>query len=207
MKAKSDVYIRLQNIYKAKARADAAEVLALTRSQDAGSSVTPDEVELFCKNAAFVKLVGKRSGDVVQLQKLAGKLLCTPFTAGLVSHGHRRAELEFANDEIAEAAQMPSSLIPIYLALYATSHKPQASAEEILASIEAVVPGAAGRKSVQDAAQEVYRAGGSELHNTSAATGGMVAQEIIKIVTKQYVPIDNTCVYDAIRSRCQVFRL
>lgn len=73
MKAKSDVYIRLQNIYKAKARADAAEVLARTRSREAGSSVTQDQVELFCRNAAFVKLVGKRSGDVGQLQKLAGK--------------------------------------------------------------------------------------------------------------------------------------
>ena len=73
MKAKSDVYIRLQNIYKAKARADAAEVLALTRSHDAGASATRDEVELFCKNAAFVKLVGKRSGDAAQLRKLAGK--------------------------------------------------------------------------------------------------------------------------------------
>lgn len=207
MKAKSDVYIRLQNIYKAKARADAAEVLALTRSQNAGSSVTSDEVELFCKNASFVKLVGKRTGDVAQIQKLAGRLPYTPFAVGPLSPGCCRLELEFANDEIAEAAQMPLSLIPTYLALQATSHKPRATAEEILAVIEASVPGAGGRKSVQDAAQEVYRAGGGELHNTSAATGGMVAQEIIKIVTKQYVPVDNTCVYDAIGSRCQVFRL
>lgn len=76
-----------------------------------------------------------------------------------------------------------------------------------MAVIETLVPGSVGRQSVQEAAQEVYRAGGGELHNTSAATGGMVAQEIIKIVTKQYVPVDNTCVYDAIGSRCQVFRL
>lgn len=77
MKAQSGVYIHLQNIYKAKARADAAEVLALTRSQDAGSSVTLDEVELFCKNAAFVKLVGKKCGDIAQLKRLAGKFNVT----------------------------------------------------------------------------------------------------------------------------------
>ena len=102
---------------------------------------------------------------------------------------------------------MPTSLIPIYLALYVTSHNPPGTADEILAAIEAVVPGAAERRSIRDAAEELYRSGGGELHNTSAATGGMVAQEIIKIVTKQYVPIDNTCVFDAIGSRCQVFRL
>lgn len=207
MKAKSDVYIRLQNIYKAKARADAAEVLALTRSHDGGSSATPAEVELFCKNAAFVKLVGKRSGDTAQLRKLAGKLPYATPAAGLVSPEYRYVDLEFANDEMAEVAQMPLSLIPIYLALYVTSHRPLATADEIIAAIEEVVPGAAGRKSIRDAAQEVHRAGGGELHNTSAATGGMVAQEIIKIVTKQYVPVDNTCVFDAIGSRCQVFRL
>jgi len=38
-------------------------------------------------------------------------------------------------------------------------------------------------------------------------TGGMVAQEMIKIVTKQYIPIDNTCIFDGIGSRCQVLRL
>jgi amyloid beta precursor protein binding protein 1 len=41
----------------------------------------------------------------------------------------------------------------------------------------------------------------------AALTGGMVAQEVIKIVTKQYIPIDNTCVFDGIASRCQVLRL
>lgn len=206
MKAKSDVYIQLQNIYKAKARADAAEVLALSHQHNTGSPVTLGEVELFCKNAAFVRLVGKRCKDGAQLQKLAGKHLDPP-AADSVSPGLRRADVEFANDEIAKEASLPLSLIPIYLALHATSHKPTATEDEIVAAIDAIVPGAASRESVRNAAREVHRAGGGELHNVSAAAGGMVAQEIIKIVTKQYVPVDNTCVFDAIGSRCQVFRL
>ncbi|SPO03189.1 related to lactose regulatory protein [Cephalotrichum gorgonifer] len=170
MKAKSDVYIQLQNVYKAKARADAAEVLDLARLHN--GSVTLDEVELFCKNAAFVRLAGGKSGDPARIQKVAA--------------------LEFSNDEVAEQASLPLSLIPIYLALHATSHKTAASEDEIVASIEGIIPAAAGRDSIRLAAKEVYRAGGGELHNISAATGGMVAQEIIKIVTKQYVPVDNT---------------
>lgn len=51
------------------------------------------------------------------------------------------------------------------------------------------------------------RARGSELHNISALTGGMVAQEVIKVITKQYIPIDNTCVFDGITSRSAVFRV
>jgi amyloid beta precursor protein binding protein 1 len=56
-------------------------------------------------------------------------------------------------------------------------------------------------------AEEVARAKGGELHNISALTGGMVSQEVIKIITKQYIPIDNTCIYDGITSRTQVLRL
>jgi amyloid beta precursor protein binding protein 1 len=56
-------------------------------------------------------------------------------------------------------------------------------------------------------AREVARARGGELHNISALTGGMVAQEVIKIITKQYTPVDNTCIFDGISSRCQVLRL
>ena len=47
MKAKSDVYIQLQNIYKAKARADAAEVLALSQPHTTVSPLSLGEVELF----------------------------------------------------------------------------------------------------------------------------------------------------------------
>lgn len=102
---------------------------------------------------------------------------------------------------------MPLSLIPIYLALFATSHNPQASSDDILKTIGNIVPEAATNERVIGAAKEVAHAGGGELHNTSALTGGMVAQEVIKIITKQYVPVDNTCIFDGISSRCQVLRL
>lgn len=81
------------------------------------------------------------------------------------------------------------------------------SSEQILARVGGLVPGAEANERVVQAAQEVVRAGGGELHNVSALTGGMVAQEVIKIITKQYIPVDNTCVFDGIGSRCQVLRL
>lgn len=68
-------------------------------------------------------------------------------------------------------------------------------------------PALVGNARAAQVAQEVSRAAGGELHNVSAVTGGMVAQEVIKIVTKQYIPVDNTCIFDGIESRCQVLRL
>ena len=53
---------------------------------------------------------------------------------------------------------------------------------------------------------ELARAGGSELHNIASLSGGLIAQEVIKVITKQYVPIDNTCLYDGITSRTWVGR-
>ena len=53
--------------------------------------------------------------------------------------------------------------------------------------------------------REMARAGGAELHNISALTGGMVAQEVIKVVTRQYVPVEGVCVFDGVVSRVGVF--
>ena len=101
----------------------------------------------------------------------------------------------------------PLSLMPIYLSLLATSHDPADTPEGILANLEKMVPEARNNERLRQAAEEVCRAGGGELHNISATIGGMAAQEMIKIITKQYIPIDSACIFDGIGSRCQVLRL
>ena len=37
--------------------------------------------------------------------------------------------------------------------------------------------------------------------------GGCIAQELVKLITKQYCPIDNTFVYNAITSETATFKL
>ena len=71
MKAESQVYIALQNIYKAKARQDALEVLETAKAIAPGHEIDPTEVDLFCKNAAFVKLVNARTGGSQGADRLA----------------------------------------------------------------------------------------------------------------------------------------
>jgi len=63
------------------------------------------------------------------------------------------------------------------------------------------------RAQIGELAQEFVRAGGAELHNISALTGGIVSQEIIKVITEQYVPVDNTCIFDGVRSKSSVFNV
>lgn len=69
MKAQSNVYVQLQNIYKAKARKDAAEVLETVRTHGRGNEIGLSEVETFCKNAAFVKLV--HGAGAANIQEIA----------------------------------------------------------------------------------------------------------------------------------------
>ena len=89
----------------------------------------------------------------------------------------------------------------------ATTFSPTSNVSDIIGTIKNVFPEAASTPRIVEAAEEVARANGGELHNISALTGGMVAQEVIKIITKQYIPVDNTCIFDGITSRTQVLRI
>jgi amyloid beta precursor protein binding protein 1 len=61
MKSRSADYIALQNVYKSKARADAAEIVASVRKIEDSLArkmrVEESEIEAFCKNAAHIKLI------------------------------------------------------------------------------------------------------------------------------------------------------
>lgn len=204
MKAQSTVYVQLQNIYKARARRDAAEVLKTVRSHPNGKTVEAAEVDNFCKNAAFIKLI--RGADGLDLKTITSTQ--TLSLGNIVTDNITEQELE--SDENASFTGMPLSLMPIYLALHATSHTSDESllnTKDIVEEIGKAVPGITLSDRVTEVAEEVARAKGGELHNISALVGGMVAQEVIKIITKQYVPIDNTCIFDGITSRAQIIRV
>ncbi len=48
------------------------------------------------------------------------------------------------------------------------------------------------------------RYGACELHNIAAFMGGVASQEVIKIITKQYVPVFHTLVFNGIQGSCSV---
>lgn len=85
MKAESDVYVQLQSIYKRKARQDVDEILEILGTIPNGNEIEKEEVETYCKNAAFVKLVRESVPDPDRVKQLAGETLQTTgpaFTQG-----------------------------------------------------------------------------------------------------------------------------
>ncbi|KAL9126497.1 MAG: hypothetical protein Q9217_004461 [Psora testacea] len=218
MKAQSADYIHLQNIYKRKAREDLAEVTSTVRRSEKALQrrqlIDDTEIQAFCKNAAFVKCIRGKSLAFAQLA--GGK--------------QEPAEINWRSDRasaLAMAFHMPEdSLLPVYLAFLAYDYyhlqRPQLDSDGDCMAIASPATGralaaiavAGGledvdrsglQQKIDDVLREFDRANGAELHNISALTGGMVAQEVIKVVTKQYVPVDNACVFDGIASKTAIF--
>ena len=232
MKAQSADYIRLQKIYKNKAREDCAEVVGAVRQlekttdRSAKLAIDEKEVENFCKGAAHIHLVRGRPLKVLQ-------------AGGKIKFGDRAKAMVF---ELTK----PESLIGEYIAFFAwdefvathasKSNKiggegvrvPGSNDTELEADQEKVVGIAhkildnlineAGdriedpeyteiKDNIEKICIELVRAGGGELHNISSLTGGLIAQEVIKVITKQYVPVDNTCLFDGIASRSYTLRI
>ncbi|OWB82472.1 hypothetical protein B5S33_g1098 [[Candida] boidinii] len=54
---------------------------------------------------------------------------------------------------------------------------------------------------------EFIRYKGLEIHNVSSLIGGITSQEIIKILTNQYLQLDNCLTFDGIRSKAETWKL
>jgi amyloid beta precursor protein binding protein 1 len=58
-----------------------------------------------------------------------------------------------------------------------------------------------------DLTEEVVRFGAAELHVVAAILGGIAAQEVIKFVTGQFVPVPGVLIYNAMASTTSVLHL
>lgn len=232
MKAKSSDYIQLQNIYKAKARSDVTKITQTVRESErelgTKSAIEDKEIEAFCKGAQFVKLIHGRPIRIAKstsnidwsdrAQRLSQELqdsdsLLPIYFAFLALDRHQ--------DEVAHLQRSREE--PNTLKAIAGKRAPsgaQLPIPEFARSAHFFTPAvdvekdpkpwprfdtAEARETFDNVVQELDRAYGAEMHNISALTGGMVAQEVIKVITKQYVPINNTCVFDGITSKTAVF--
>lgn len=188
MKATSADYIQIQTIYKSKARHDVAEVTKFVRSIEASLSRTdsaiPDsEIEAFCKNASHVRVLTNSNNEPLPSLRL--------MTSGSKITAQLSSVIE--NDW--------ESLFPVFLALNTGVLTPDSPLDLANLSSDSEI-----QENITKAIEEVKRAQGGELHNISSVLGGMVAQEAIKLLTRQYVPVDGICVFDGVRSKTGVFK-
>lgn len=190
MKSTSAGYIRLQTLYKSKARQDVAEVTATIRaiesSLNRSSPVPAGEVEQFCKNAAFVRVLTNPSKQLLP-------------------------ELRLAQSDAKTLARLPpmlqnyDTISQVFLAMNSDSISGTTLSE--LKALEDEIEGGTLEERIDLTIADIKRCEGAELHNTSSLTGGMVAQETIKLITKQYVPVDGTVVWDGTKSKTEIIKI
>uniref|UniRef100_A0A8C9VJF8 NEDD8-activating enzyme E1 regulatory subunit n=1 Tax=Scleropages formosus TaxID=113540 RepID=A0A8C9VJF8_SCLFO len=203
MIADSEKFINLQNVYREKAMQDASVVSKHVESllQSVGKppeSISEQEIRLFSKNAAFLRVVRCRS-------------LADECSVELVN-----------KDEITSCMDNPDSEMVLYLMLRSVDRFFQQHSrypgvynyqvEEDIGKLKLCVNSLLQEYGLNvnvkdDYIHEFCRYGASELHTVASFLGGCAAQEAIKMITHQFVPFNNTFIYNAMSQTSATFQL
>ena len=202
MTCTTDAYITLQRIYRDKAESDAKLVGNFVRAflKRAGRSedgISNDEVRSFCKNVSQVRVLRWHTfsaeatweeGCGAALSRHLATNETQPYAAIYIILRAVDIFSERQNRQPGEHSDnydIRQDVIRIKAIAYGLL-------SEIGVSVRVSV--------LDDLIEEAVRCGGSELHAVASVMGGIGAQEVIKIVTQQYVPCARTLVYDATKS-------
>ncbi|XP_064130011.1 NEDD8-activating enzyme E1 regulatory subunit isoform X1 [Loxodonta africana] len=203
MIADSGKYIKLQNVYREKAKRDAAAVgnhvaKLLQSIGQAPESISEKELKLLCSNSAFLRVVRCRS-------------LAEEYGLDTLN-----------KDEIISSMDNPDSEIVLYLMLRAVDrfHKQHGrypgvsnyQVEEDIGKLKSCLTGFLQEYGLSvivkdDYVHEFCRYGAAEPHTIAAFLGGAAAQEVIKIITKQFVIFNNTYIYSGMSQTSATFQL
>jgi len=203
MTSDTQTYIALQEVYQKRAQDDIAAVsryvAANLASVGRSDSISQEEIKLFCKNALYLRLV--RTSSLNQ------------------EYAKETARIE----DMASALEDPDTNLVYYFLLRAVDRFWAAKkrfpgwqddqVQPDIAILKGYVEGLLAELGLntsavsENAVHEMCRFGAAELHNIAALMGGIVAQEVIKVLTHQWVPIANTLIYNGMNSTTTVFSL
>jgi amyloid beta precursor protein binding protein 1 len=211
MTASTDLYVKLQTAYKQQADRDFQEMRLLTPPH-----VSDNDVAIFCQNVFAL--------DVLQTRTIADEYnfqadnddnnttVCEDLIMAVMEGDGERPDMVpllwymglsacrlfynrvgrypglFENAYERDVAQLKDCILEIVN---------QYGLQEVVK--ETLV------KNVLDYAQELTRYGNAEIHTIASVIGGVASQEAVKVITGQYVPINNTYVYNGIASTGGVY--
>ncbi|KAH9912229.1 uncharacterized protein B0H18DRAFT_1055149 [Fomitopsis serialis] len=176
----TESYVRLQTAYKDWAAVEKTRFKELLKEgfPALAPAIDDEDVDTFVKNAHHVRVLrGRRWGEWdADKEALASSLSIFPReTATHLGLSALSTLLNKAPD---------GSTVTV---------------DGLRAEVQQLVgQGVALPKEVDNAIGELARAPTADLPNTAAFLGGMVAQEAIKMITKQYVPVNGFCVIDMV---------
>jgi NEDD8-activating enzyme E1 regulatory subunit len=199
MTAETSSYINLQNIYRSKAIQDSDVICRrvkelLEQLNKTCDWITEKDVRLFCREAAYLAVVrGTKISD--EYEKGSNTALIASELENIESLMGHYVVMRAMDRFRTEHGSMPGE---IHFDTDTARVKNQAQRLVSDWSINAQLN--------DDLFHEICRYGGAEIHSISAFLGGTIAHEVIKIVTRQYKPFENTIIYDGITSQCVTYR-
>eukprot|EP00531_Pseudo-nitzschia_arenysensis_P017843 CAMPEP_0116137140 /NCGR_PEP_ID=MMETSP0329-20121206/12098_1 /TAXON_ID=697910 /ORGANISM="Pseudo-nitzschia arenysensis, Strain B593" /LENGTH=598 /DNA_ID=CAMNT_0003632053 /DNA_START=76 /DNA_END=1872 /DNA_ORIENTATION=+ len=236
MTASTNLYVQLQQLYKDQAQEDLQTLTEILRRQQAEASdsenlktVTDDDISNFCANVHSVGHVKTRSlkeeyqnanetadEELVDDWKMAlmdpyevpvhtpflwylGLRACQVFCQqkgrypGCIEtcgEGDNKEALEQDASSLLEF--LNEKVLPMYQLSSSSSDGDESSP---LCSTNML-----------KICQEMTRYGNAEVHTVASVVGGVASQEAVKIITGQYIPVNNTYIYNGIVSVGGVYR-
>ncbi|WJX49919.1 NEDD8-activating enzyme E1 regulatory subunit axr1, variant 2 [Trifolium repens] len=220
MTSSTEQYVNLQNIYQAKAEADflAIERMARNTLKKIGrdpNSIPTATIKSFCKNARKLKVCRYRSiedefnsPNLPELQKY------------LTDEDYRLSPFIVNSSNLPE---LQNIAVGIYILLRAVDRfaanynsfpgQFDSAMDEDIARLKSTAIGLLndlGCNSAtlaEDLINEMCRFGAAELHAVAALVGGIASQEVIKLITRQFVPISGTYIFNGIDHKSQILFL
>ncbi|KAF8590696.1 hypothetical protein K439DRAFT_1403422 [Ramaria rubella] len=179
MKSDTSSYIHLQNLYKRQAELEKETFKGLIGKELSIDDVTVDE---FVKNSHGLRLLrGRQFGAIdIDEEALVNALQTSP----------KEAATHLALSALA-VSQTKEPIATITVEKLAKKAHLMVGPFEWQGETEEALDNALG---------EIARAPTADLPNMAAFLGGLVAQEAIKMITRQYVPVKGYCVVDLVGS-------
>ncbi|XP_058829901.1 nedd8-activating enzyme E1 regulatory subunit [Topomyia yanbarensis] len=201
MTADTASYINLQNVYRSQAVHDAEIVYRRTRQllkelNKPNDLISEKDVRLFCREAANIAIVrGTKIADEYDKGYKA-----TQISAGLETPNSLM--VHYMTLRAVDKFQAEYGYLPGECQVEVDTSRIKSLAAKMVSEWGISTPPIS-----DDLAHEVCRYGGAEIHSISAFFGGCIAHELIKLVTKQYKPFDNTFIYDGTTTQTETFKL
>eukprot|EP01100_Stratorugosa_tubuloviscum_P003647 TRINITY_DN1888_c0_g1_i1.p1 TRINITY_DN1888_c0_g1~~TRINITY_DN1888_c0_g1_i1.p1 ORF type:complete len:521 (-),score=235.08 TRINITY_DN1888_c0_g1_i1:106-1668(-) len=198
MHSDTEKFVKLQQIFHHKATQDFERVFNNVKSTTTSLNlpeISPEVVKSFCKNSNYLQLLSnKRLEDeytsttqLFELDNSDDNLHEKAFYLGLRAVTRFQVEYKRYPGENDPNADLPLFQNVLRSLLQQMQYPVDIVPEQIV--------------------QELCRSGGAELHNIASFMGGVGAQEVIKILTNQYIPLNNAFIYNGLTSTGSNFNI
>ncbi|XP_059661074.1 NEDD8-activating enzyme E1 regulatory subunit AXR1-like [Cornus florida] len=204
MTSSTESYVNLQKIYQAKAEADFLVVEKRVKNilKKIGrdpNSISKTIIKSFCKNARKLmvcryRLIEDEFNSPIQ-SELQKYLTDEDYSVAVGFYILLRAVDRFAANYNSFPGQFDGEMDEDISRLKTT-------AVGLLSDL-----GCNGSTLTEDLINEMCRYGAAELHAVAALIGGIASQEVIKLITKQFVPMTGTFIFNGVDHKSQLLSL